>query len=358
MYGDDIPPGKIREEYEAVFPALVTYAFKLRSLVGEFCAARKIKILDIETRAKEIDSLVDKFQRHPDYQWLSDAEDLCGVRIVTFYLDDVIAVGNMLHEEFEIRETEDRRTATPEAFGYQSLHLIGRLPEERRKLTEFRPFADFKIEFQIRTVLQHAWAVISHAHDYKTEGDIPAEVRRKLFRVAALLETGDELFGVFRTEVEEIRARYRSQVTTEEWRNLPLNLDSALASWGRLPVDKVRRAAKKAGFSQYDYPKDPSSHEFRYAVSKLISLAVSADYQTLDDLATLMDSVEGVIDLLSMLVHESKQRDFIPVGDPCDVVVLSMLLRDPGLRVRGATVPFRPPLEDALDAVIHSKDKS
>ena len=52
-----------------------------------------------------------------------------------------------------------------------------------------------------------------------------------------------------------------------------------------------------------------------------------------------------------MLVHESKQRDFTPVGDPCDVVVLSMLLRDPGLRVRGATVPFRPPLEDAATVV-------
>src|SRR5438552_17983910 len=98
MYGDDIPPGKIREEYEAVFPVVVTYALKLRQLVGEFCAARKIRILDVEARAKEIDSLVDKLQRHHDYQRLYDADVICGLLIVSFYFDAFLVVIQLLHD--------------------------------------------------------------------------------------------------------------------------------------------------------------------------------------------------------------------------------------------------------------------
>ena len=89
MYGDDIPRATIREVYPAVFPTLERYAAMLPGLVGQFCSNHGIKIQTIEARAKEVDSLIDKFGRHPDYQWLSDSEDLCGVRIITFYLEDV-----------------------------------------------------------------------------------------------------------------------------------------------------------------------------------------------------------------------------------------------------------------------------
>lgn len=355
MYGDDIPRSKVRDAYPDALPALESCASMLESLVERFCRDKKIKVQTIEARAKDLDSLVDKFRRHPDYQRLSDAEDLCGVRIVTFYLEDVVAVRSMLHEEFEILKEEDRRASTPETFGYQSVHLVARLPERRRGLTEYRAFADFRIEFQVRTVLQHAWGVISHALDYKTEGDVPAEVRRTLFRVAALLETGDELFGAFRTEVEGLRARYERQVTTEEWRQLPLNLDSALLSWSRLPVAEVQQVAQTAGFARDEESFDYANSQFRSSLSRLVSLAMVAGATTIDDLAALMSGVDGTSYLLADLVKESKNRGFTPIGGPCDVTMLSLLLKEPGLRVRAA-LAFRDELEDALDAVIHHND--
>ena len=362
MYGDNIPRAAIREFYPAVFPTLERYAAMLRGLVGQFCSNHGIEVQAIEARAKELDSLIDKFGRHPDYQRLSDSEDLCGVRIITFYLKDVDVVRRMLKDEFEILKEEDRRAIQPEAFGYQSVHIIARLPERRRQLTEYSAFADFKIEFQVRTVLQHAWGVISHALDYKTEGDVPAEVRRTLFRVAALLETGDELFAAFRTDVEGLRAQYEHKVTTDEWRRLPLNLESALLSWSRLPIARVRQVALQAGFAPDKEsagpergPLDPNDRDFRASVSRVVSLATMDGAETIEDLFGHIIRVESVVGPLAELVKESKKRGFTPVGDPCEVIVLSLLLEKPTLRVRAA-LPFRDELEEALDVVTRNKD--
>lgn len=268
----------------------------------------------------------------------------------------------MLRDEFEVLKEEDRRAIQPETFGYQSVHIVARLPERRRQLTEYRAFADFKIEFQVRTVLQHAWGVISHALDYKTEGDVPAEVRRTLFRVAALLETGDELFGAFRTEVERLRAQYEHQVTTDEWRRLPLNLESAFLSWSKLPIARVRQVAIEAGFapdresagSEND-SLNPNDRDFRASLSRVVSLATMVGAGTIEDLVGLISRVESVADHLAELVKESKKRGFTPIGDPCEVIVLSLLIEKPTLRVRAA-LPFRDELEDALDVVTRNKD--
>ncbi|WP_187414410.1 hypothetical protein [Nonomuraea sp. PA05] len=324
---------------------------ELKSLLGKLCVDRKIKVQAIEGRAKDVNSLVDKFKRHPEYELLSDCEDLCGVRIITFYLSDIPLVRNLIRDQFEVLKEEDRRAPLPEAFGYQSLHLVGRLNKQRRSLPEYRDFADFVIEFQVRTVLQHAWGVISHALDYKTEDEVPAEVRRKLFRVAALLETGDELFGTFRTEIEGLRNRYKDQATGQEWRELPLNLDSTLASWTRMPLAEVKRVAVKAGFGPYDF-RDTSSLDLRRSLSKLVSLATVAGYRTMGELANEMSNVESERTRLTAVRRECVKRGFTPRGDPVDIMVLFMLLQDPDLRARMAA-SFRSQLEEALDIVLN-----
>ncbi|MEV6103953.1 hypothetical protein AB0M28_04435 [Streptomyces sp. NPDC051940] len=355
MFGDDIPRTKALESYEGAYPLYQQFAVTLKNLTQNFCEQHGMKIQTVEARAKEPASVLGKLDRHPGYRTLSDIEDLCGVRVVTFYLDDIQRVRNMLRAEFEILKEESRQASSPDAFGYRSLHLIARLPDRRRELIEYRAFADLRIEFQVRTVLQHAWGVISHALDYKTENAVPAEVRRKLFRVAALLETGDELFGAFRSEVEAIRAGYEHQVTAEDWRALPLDLDSVIASRERLPVDEVVAVAERAGFSVTEQPHGVPESPSDFSLNNLLSLTSVAGAQTLGDFADLMKSTTQESDSLAELTRESRSRGFVPDGNPWDVVVLSMLFRDPDLRVRGA-VPFREELEDSLDAVLRHRE--
>ena len=46
--------------------------------------------------------------------------------------------------------------------------------------------------------MQHAWAAISHALQYKNEYDAPKQLRRRLFRLSGLLELADEEFMTLR----------------------------------------------------------------------------------------------------------------------------------------------------------------
>jgi hypothetical protein len=132
-------------------------------------------------------------------------------------------------------------------------------------------------------------------------------------------------------------------------------LDSALASWSKLPVTEVQRVAQKAGFALDTQPFDQANRPFRNSLSRLVSLATQAGAATVDDLRSLMIDVPSKADPLADLVIESKKRGFTPLGEPCDVVVLSVLLARPELRVRAA-VPFRTELEAAMDVVIRRRD--
>ncbi|MEV6756737.1 hypothetical protein [Streptomyces sp. NPDC051214] len=355
MYGDDIPRDEIAESYPSAYPVLVAYGHVLRELLDMLCRDEVLKVHAVEARAKDPSSLMDKFRRHPGYERLSDADDVCGVRIVTFYLADVARVRDLLHREFKILKEETRQAVSPDAFGYQSLHVIACLDDRRSSLPEYASYAEYRVEFQVRTVLQHAWGVISHSLDYKNEAETPPEIRRKLFRVAALLETGDELFASYRTEIQDLRARYRSQVVADDWAGLPVDLDSVLASMERLPLKEIAVAAKEAGFQPPEYPMDDEAPVVRSAVGRLVAVAGAVGIKTLGDLAAHMSAVPAHREQLAVLARVSKQHGFTPLADPFDITVFAMLLEHPELRVKLA-ITFTRPIETGLDEVLRTRN--
>src|SRR5262249_35558160 len=148
----------------------------------------------VESRTKELDSLEKKLRRKPDYETLSMIPDLAGIRIVVRYLSDIPKVTELVTGEFELLEISPHMYTSPEVFGYSSHHVVIRLKDPRCHLREWRAWEGLLCEVQVRTILQHAWASISHSLDYRHEEDMPAPVRRDLFKVAALLESGDDIF--------------------------------------------------------------------------------------------------------------------------------------------------------------------
>jgi hypothetical protein len=167
------------------------------------------------------------------------------VRIITYYEDDAELVASIIHHEFEVdtKHSVDKSTELEvDEFGYRSLHFVVHLGESRRRLAEWRTLAAFSAEIQVRSVLQHAWAAISHKLDNKRTSQAPPELRRRLFRLSALLELADEGFSELRDAGQEVAAHYRREVDRGEL-ELPLNLDSlrqyleekaALPRWAQL----------------------------------------------------------------------------------------------------------------------------
>jgi len=184
-------------------------------LVVQLLHENGFKYHTIERRTKSVESLGTKLKKSPEkYHELSDITDLCGVRIITYFADDVDPIAAAIESEFAIdraRSEDKRKLVDPERFGYVSLHYVAKLSRQRSKLTEYKKFANNIVEIQLRSILQHAWAEIEHDLGYKGPQAIPAEVRHQFSRLAGLLELGDDEF----MRIRQGLATYQKDVSAQ-----------------------------------------------------------------------------------------------------------------------------------------------
>lgn len=171
----------------------------------------------ITSRVKERDSLTQKIDVKSDkYKSLSEVTDIAGIRIITYYDSDVERAAKIVEREFCVDKENSinkREALGPEKFGYCSVHYVVSMNEDRLKLPENRGYAGIKCEIQIRTVLQHAWAEIEHDLGYKSEIDIPKDIRRSFSRLAGLLEVADKEFQEIRDFLETYRAKVEAEIS-------------------------------------------------------------------------------------------------------------------------------------------------
>lgn len=167
--------------------------------------SKQIVYQRVDTRLKERRSLEKKIELKNKYKEIEDITDICGMRIITYFSDDVDKIAKLFTSLFkidEINSVDKREADDPTKFGYVSLHYIVSLNEDRTKLVEAERYKNLKIEIQIRTILQHAWAEIEHDLGYKTAGDIPADIRRKFSRLAGQIELADDEFVRIKDSME------------------------------------------------------------------------------------------------------------------------------------------------------------
>lgn len=197
-------------------PAYDSYATKLRGLVETLLESEGILTQSVTARVKTQASALAKAARPgQSIATSADLHDFLGVRVITYFADQVEAVVALLRANFEVDEsrTKDRRDSIdPDRFGYLSMHLSLKLNEDRRKLVEWLPFGEISAEVQIRSSLQHSWAEIEHDLGYKSSsGSIPAQFRRRFSRLAGLLELADDEFIALRDGL----SKYSSEVAAQ-----------------------------------------------------------------------------------------------------------------------------------------------
>lgn len=182
----------------------------------------------ITSRVKERDNLDKKIDVKMDkYSNLSEITDIAGIRVITYYDNDVDRVAEIVEREFCVdRENsiDKRKALDPDKFGYCSVHYVVSMNETRLNLPECRTYAGLKCEIQIRTVLQHAWAEIEHDLGYKSETGVPRNIRRNFSRLAGLLELADKEFQ----EIRDFLTEYQRKVISEMEQDAPEAADSEL----------------------------------------------------------------------------------------------------------------------------------
>ncbi|MCY9549805.1 GTP pyrophosphokinase [Lysinibacillus xylanilyticus] len=216
-------------EYEKKRPKYIAFTDRIVHLLEELLINKEINIHNIEGRAKEVNSFRSKIIKKPNkyVNPLNEITDLSGVRIITYYQDDVELVEKLIKEEFKV---DDKNSLDKGAllksneFGYRSVHYILSLSEERLRLPEWSKYREYKFEVQIRTVLQHAWASISHSIQYKHEEEVPNDLKRKLFRLAGIFELADEEFMDVKKKNSAIIAKVKSSSKGDGLEFFGLNL--------------------------------------------------------------------------------------------------------------------------------------
>lgn len=249
--------GRLRKEYSAIRPTYSRFAERTAQLLQTLLQDRGIRYHAIEHRAKEIDSFIQKVVR-PEKKYrnpLQEITDLAGVRVIAYDLSDLQTISDIVSGNFTLRSEEsgDRGALLrPNEFGYRSFHFIAAASEFRAALPEWQPFQAMVVEIQLRTVLQHAWAAISHALQYKNVHDVPASLGRRLYRLSGLLELADEEFTGIARESREISADAAQAIGAGDL-HLPIDRESLTEYLLSSPTPgMVVGLARRAGFLRVD----------------------------------------------------------------------------------------------------------
>jgi ppGpp synthetase/RelA/SpoT-type nucleotidyltranferase len=175
----------------------------------------------VQSRVKQWHSIEAKLERVDlKLQGLLDLQDLVGIRVILIFRRDLQRVKALIENHFDVvRQYDTGARLKQDQFGYSSLHFVVKAKREWLCLPTFANVGDLQAEIQIRTVAQHIWARASEELQYKREADIPSEMLRGIYRVAALLETVDLEFE----RVLEQRERYRSTVNVSGTQSLDVD---------------------------------------------------------------------------------------------------------------------------------------
>jgi putative GTP pyrophosphokinase len=254
---------KLTEEYKAALNGYENFRVKIEVLIKELLIQNNINFHKVESRVKDPLRLEEKIARKNDkYTLLNDITDLVGIRVITYFEDEVDKVAKIIQEEFTLDKENsiDKRELEADRFGYKSLHSIVFLKPERRKLTEYKRFKDYCFEVQIRSVLQHAWAEIEHDIGYKSEISIPVIVKRNFYRVAALLEMADIEFVNIKKSLAQYEATVQDDIKNHP-EQVELNTTSLSSFISNDPtIEKLDKEIVNSNYLNLkDSPIDPSS---------------------------------------------------------------------------------------------------
>lgn len=227
---------ELLDAYRAELPLLEQLAEQASSMLREALREQNIELNTFERRIKAEESLAGKLEKKGyKYQTIYDITDLVGIRVVTYYTDDVDKVAAITKKIFDIdwKNSVDKRKHQLDSFGYLSLHYICYLKEG--------PLRNIPFEIQMRTALQHVWSAIEHDIGYKGAVKLPPEFVRQFSRLAGMLEMADDEFSRLRTTMTEYRRQVQALVKSGHFNEVSLSTDSFRQFLELRPFDRLNQ---------------------------------------------------------------------------------------------------------------------
>ena len=222
------------QQYRELLPTLEQLSKEAYELLRRALHEQGIYITAMEHRVKTEKSLAGKLElKGAKYKSIDDITDLVGLRVITFYTDEVDKVAAIAKRVFDIdwQESVDKRKLHQlDSFGYNSLHYICRLKS-----------GGPRFELQMRTALQHVWSTIEHDTGYKGDVKIPREYLRQFSRLAGMMELIDDEFSRLRIVLTDYRRQTLALVKSGQLDDVPLSRDTFRSYLELHPFDRLNK---------------------------------------------------------------------------------------------------------------------
>ena len=273
---------ELLRQYESLLPVYRQMEKVIPDQLKEFFDEAGIIVAALEHRVKTKESLAGKLKlKGGKYRDIYDITDLVGLRVITFYIDDVDKVASIVERLFEVdweNSIDKRKAHEIDSFGYLSLHYICRIPESSYKDPEHPELNKIRFEVQMRTVLQHAWANMNHDTGYKSGVEIPKVYLRNLSRLAGMLELVDDEFSRIRRELSDYRRNVQKLVSSGNLEEVQLDGDSFKSYLQIGPFDALSKRIASINQAEIQ-PVD---------LSGFLALFKAMGFKTLGDIAKMV----------------------------------------------------------------------
>lgn len=267
-------------QFRQRMPLLVELESLVLSRLKDALDRQHIEVTAIDHRIKKEDSLAGKLERKgAKYKSVDDITDLLGLRVITFYTDDVDKVAALVAQTFDIdwsNSVDKRKLHELDSFGYNSLHYICRLPAGSAD----EALCHIPFEIQMRTALQHVWSTINHDTGYKSDVQIPREYLRQFGRLAGMLELIDDEFSRLRNSLADYRRRVQTLVASGQLDEVSLNADTWESYLQTRPLDRLNR--RIAAVNQAEIFPTP--------LGAFLPVLIALQLKTLGDVQRFIDS--------------------------------------------------------------------
>jgi len=244
----------LEKEYRRIQPIYLSLSETVKNIL-KHAIPNDVSVHSIEFRAKKVESFLNKAVKHdesdinkPKYEDpLSQITDLAGIRVIVFFPKSLERIGDAIRDEFDVtwmKDIGEERFAEGK-FGYQSIHYLVKIPEEKTKWAEYRDFDGLIAEIQVRTILQHAWAEMEHDIQYKSTEQIPSSIQRRFLALAGIIEIADREFQSIQDEDSKIHLTVSSSLQDDLIETTEASiLQGDSAGVDRISPDLIPKAAR------------------------------------------------------------------------------------------------------------------
>src|ERR1700693_3654848 len=152
-------------DFDSAEDTLAAFCARTKVLIDASLQDANIRYHSVQSRVKSRQKLREKYSDpEKDYKRLEDITDLAGLRIITYYEDDIDRVADVIKREFELDQENsvDKRETEPDRFAYSAVNYVCKHLKKRATDVEYKKFADIRCEIQITSILRHAWSEIEH----------------------------------------------------------------------------------------------------------------------------------------------------------------------------------------------------